>query len=223
MDTSRVANCITQLTHHCTQVEHQTERPNSLKLILSLAFWPTRQEEVVEARSQWGYDRTMKRVLDNQGKSQYEIKVYKETYITESVVLDWKARDAVGRATRVWQARELNDPSGQKSVLKEVWLEENTCPDSIIWDKMSEAVSKSPNDAPPPHVRDDKTPLDLIYVVQPTTNDNYNLYEVETPIVGSTILRHGSRKFAARRRHRIVWKGPPLIPQKSSANAQDPP
>lgn len=209
------------------------------KYILSLAFWPTTDAENQSARSKWGYDKTMKRT-QIEGKIQYEIEVGTDTYITESVVSDWKARDPVGRATRVWQVVDATDKTGSKYVLKDAWLEETTPNESDIWDTIHAEVTDSTNDehkaafhkyflqkktsskvprdrSLPPYVRNNQKTIQLWYTPEPisttraTVPDSSRTHEVGM-LTGGTRIRRGVRTFFPREQYRIVWKGPPLTP-----------
>ncbi|KAL0574787.1 hypothetical protein V5O48_007179 [Marasmius crinis-equi] len=83
-----------------------------------------------------GIDPTIKRVVDENDNTQYEITVVgpvevdgktsieTTVFITEEVLCDWKAEHPTGRTTRVWVVHIRGGDRSVKYVLKDVWLED---------------------------------------------------------------------------------------------------
>ncbi|KAJ3743581.1 hypothetical protein DFH05DRAFT_1619103 [Lentinula detonsa] len=102
------------------------------------------------SRTDAGWDRSMTCILHASptGKRQYKIEVEDKTYITSKLLSDYAADDPVGRATRVWLARDEAGPSDSRYVLKDVWVDsERQTEDEIRSALLTDVEEKCGSDA----------------------------------------------------------------------------
>ncbi|KAK2459545.1 hypothetical protein APHAL10511_008424 [Amanita phalloides] len=94
------------------------------------------------SKADLGWDETMKPKIIG-GEKRYEIKVGDNTYETQGDALsDVVARSVVGRATRVYKVKKLQDTTGQMYVLKDVWLAKGRRPEHTIREEILEDIER---------------------------------------------------------------------------------
>ncbi|KAK2459542.1 hypothetical protein APHAL10511_008448 [Amanita phalloides] len=92
------------------------------------------------SKADLGWDETMEPKIIG-GEKRYEIKVSGNTYETQGKPLsDFVAHSIVGRATRVYKVKKLQDNTGKTYVLKDVWLAKGRRPEHTIRDEILEDI-----------------------------------------------------------------------------------